>query len=86
MSDARAKAARSAAKDIRQGVTEQRPVSSKLKKKAKYKILVDLEFMQSRFNKKDYCIGKYVKLRYAEQAYQSALKVKYYTNVRMIEI
>ena len=86
MSQAQAKAERSKAKDTRQGILEQRPVSSNSKKKNKYVIYADLCFLSKIFNHKNVCVGKYATLRAAEQAYQHALKVKYYTNVRMEEL
>lgn len=86
MSDPRAKAERSAAKDIRQGITEQRPVSSNSKKKYKYEVLCDLIFLYSAINQKDYRIGKFAKLSDAEKCKTAAEKKSYYQNVRIVEL
>ena len=86
MSDARVKAERSKAKDIRQGILEQKPVSSNSKKKPKYAVYADLVFTHCTLNRKNYCVGKYATMKAAEQAYQHALKVKYYSNVRIQEL
>jgi hypothetical protein len=86
MSDPRAKTERSKAKDIRQGIVEQKPVSSNSKKKPKYAVYADLVFMHSTLNRKNYCVGKYATMKAAKQAHQHALKVKYYSNVRIQEL
>jgi hypothetical protein len=87
MSNPRAKAERSAAKDIRQGITEQRPVSVNSKKRLRYKLVGDIEFEYSAmFNRKDYCIGKYEKLSDAEKALKANQKKSYYKNLRIEEL
>lgn len=86
MSNKRAKAERSAAKDIRQGITEQRPVSVNSKKKPQYEVICDIVFMHSMFNRKDYRLGKFHKLSDAEKCAKAASKKGYYINVRIVEL
>lgn len=86
MSNPRTKAERSAAKDIRQGIIEQRPVSSNSKKKYKYEVLCDLVFRNVRMNQKDYRIGKFAKLADAEKCVESSKKKGYYQNIRIVEL
>lgn len=83
MSNPRAKAERSKAKDIRQGIVEQRPVSTNSKKKYNYEVLCDFCFTNAAFNHKDYRLGKFHKLSDAEKCKEAAEKKKYYTNVRI---
>lgn len=83
MSNPRAKSERSKAKDIRQGITEQRPVGSNQKKKYNYEVLCDLCFMNVRLNHKDYRLGKFHKLSDAEKCKKAAEQKRYYTNVRI---
>lgn len=83
MSNQRSKAERSKAKDIRQGIVEQKPVSSNSHKKANYEVLCDFQFMCSAFNRKDYRLGKFHKLSDAEKCKEAAEKKKYYINVRI---
>lgn len=87
MSNPRAKAERSAAKDVRQGITEQRPVSSKTKnRKYRYEVLCDLFFLNARMNHKDYRLGKFAKLSDAEKCAESAKRKRFYQNVRIKEL
>lgn len=86
MSNPRTKAERSAAKDIRQGITEQRPVSVNSKKKYKYEVICDIVFMHSTFNRKDYRLGKFHKLSDAQKCKAAAEKKSYYQNVRIEEL
>lgn len=82
MSDPRAKAERSKAKDIRQGITEQRPVSSKSQKKKPWVVRANWAGV---FHWRETLIGRYAKLSDAEKAADAALKKSYYTNVRIEE-
>lgn len=83
MSNPRAKAERSKAKDIRQGVTEQRPVSSKSQKKKPWVVRADW-VLQWR-DDFEVVIGRYAKLSDAEKAAEATRKKSYYTNVRIEE-
>lgn len=69
MSNPRAKAERSKAKDIRQGIEDQKPVSSKKAKKKMYAIICDMVFMQKLWQT-NYTYGKYEKLKDAENAFR----------------
>lgn len=84
MSNPRAKAERSAAKDIRQGITEQRPVSVNSKKKPQYEVICDLYFMS--MIREGCRLGKFHKLVDAEKCAKAASKKGYYVNVRIIEL
>lgn len=84
MSNKRAKAERSAAKDIRQGITEQRPVSVNSKKKPQYEVICDLYFMS--MIREDCRLGKFHKLSDAEKCKAAAEKKGYYQNVRIKEL
>lgn len=86
MANKRAKQERSAAKDIRQGVTEQRPVSSNKKKKKTYRLVGDFGIEGERFFFRDYSFGKYSSLKQAEDALASHEKKKYTSNLRIEEI
>lgn len=90
MSNARAKAERSHAKDLRQGVVEQRPVSSgdKKKKKKQWAVRVDYGGIFSKMWGREggTVIGKYASRAAAEQAAKSAERHSFYTNVRIEEI
>lgn len=68
MSNPRAKAERSKAKDIRQGIEEQTPVSSKKQKKKKYAIICDMTFLGT--VRKEQTYGKYERLKDAENAFK----------------
>ena len=82
MSDPRAKAERSKAKDIRQGVIEQRPVSSGKAKKKPWVLLGNWVLLRLR---QDCVLGRYATKRHAEQALEAALKKPYYSNLRIEE-
>ncbi len=82
MSNPRAKAERSKAKDIRQGIEEQTPVSSKKQKKKKYAIICDMMFMRSIIKNTVY--GKYERLKDAENAFK--VLPLYCTNATIEEI
>lgn len=83
MSNPRAKAERSKAKDIRQGITEQRPVSSKSQKKKRWVVRADWETRILPW--REIVIGRYAKLGDAEKAAEATRKKSYYTNVRIEE-
>ena len=83
MSNPRAKAEHSKAKDIRQGIEEQTPVSSKKAKKKMYAIICDMVFMQKVW-KAGYTYGKYEKLKDAENAFR--VLPAYCINARIEEI
>lgn len=83
MSNARAKAERSKAKDIRQGITEQRPVSSKSQKKKPWVVRAD--WAPKWLSRREVVIGRYAKFGDAEKAAEAARKKSYYTNVRIEE-
>lgn len=88
MSNPRAKAERSKAKDIRQGLVEQKPVTSNAKKKYKYKVTA--QYSESclfwKHDKDRFHVGKYTSLTGAEQALKSLAKYKFYTDLRIEEI
>lgn len=78
MSNARVKAERSKAKDIRQGIEEQRPVSSKSRKGAKpYRLVGDFYVWH------DYTFGRYKTRAHAEQALATNSKKSMYNNLRI---
>lgn len=83
MSNPRAKAERSKAKDIRQGITEQRPVTASKQKKKPWVVraMWETRFLPWR----DVVIGRYAKLSDAEKAAEATRKKSYYTNVRIEE-
>lgn len=83
MSNPRAKAERSKAKDIRQGIAEQRPVSSKSQKKKQW--LVRACWVLKWLDDQEVVIGRYAKLSDAEKAAEATRKKAYYTNVRIEE-
>lgn len=83
MSDPRAKAERSKAKDIRQGITEQRPVTANKQKKKPWVVRADWETRW--FAGRELVIGRYAKLSDAEKAAEATRKKSYYTNVRIEE-
>lgn len=82
MSNPRAKAERSKAKDIRQGITEQRPVSSKSQKKKPWVVRANWTGV---FSHREVAIGRYAKFGDAEKAAEATRKKSYYTNVRIEE-
>ena len=85
MSDPKTKAERSKAKDVRQGIVEQRPVSSNKKKKLKYKIICELHLFRA--ITPDFCYGKYATLTDAENALKTIdKKFRYYVNPRIEEV
>lgn len=84
MSDPRTKEERSKAKDIRQGITEQRPVIPHEKKKKKY--AVKGKWTITFFKNPDTIIGKYATLKDAEKALKSAQKVKWYKDLHIEEL
>ena len=88
MSNPRAKQERSKAKDTRQGIVEQKPVSSSLKKKSKYKITAQYHqgCLLYKTEKDRFSIGKYTTLAGAEQALKSLSKYSFYTELRIEEI
>ena len=87
MSNPRAKAERSKAKDIRQGIKEQRPVNSgNKKKKHTHKLIGDYGVPSGIFYCVDYCFGKYCNIRQAEEAFKSFSKKNYVNNLRIEEI
>lgn len=78
MSNARVKAERSKAKDIRQGIEEQRPVHAKSRKGAKpYRLVGDFYVWQN------YVFGKYKTLAQAEQALATHSRRSNYANLRI---
>lgn len=83
MSNPRAKAERSKAKDIRQGITEQRAVSSKSPKKKPW--VVRAEWVLRWLGNHEVVIGRYAKLSDAEKAAEATRKKRHYTNVRIEE-
>jgi hypothetical protein len=83
MSDPRAKAERSRAKDLRQGIVDQRPVSSKSSKKKPWVVRADWTVPWPR--DRETVIGRYAKLSDAEKAAESTRRKSYYTNVRIEE-
>lgn len=82
MSDPRTKSERSKAKDIRQGIVDQRPVSSSKKKKPMWIVRGEWAIWMDR----EITIGKYPKLADAEKALASASKKKWYKNLRIEEL
>lgn len=82
MSNPITKAERSRAKDIRQGIEEQSPVSSKKQKKKKYAIIYDMTFLGC--VRKGLTYGKYERLKDAENAFK--VLPLYYTNATIEEI
>lgn len=83
MSDPRTKAERSHAKDIRQGIVDQRPVSSNKKKKKKW--IVRAEWKIAVWNRRETVVGRYASLDAATKAAAAAEK-SFYTNVRIEEL
>lgn len=78
MSNPRAKAERSKAKDIRQGIEEQRPVGGKSRKGAKpYKLVGSMWLWENAI------FGRYKTLIQAEQALASYQKKRHYSNLRI---
>ncbi len=85
MSDPRAKAERSRAKDLRQGVVEQRPVSSSKAKKKPWVLVGEWAFLRLRPASKECVLGRFATKRDAEKALEAALKKPYYINLRIEE-
>jgi len=83
MSNPRAKAERSKAKDLRQGIVEQRPVSSKSAKKKPWVVRADWVLRWT--CERGIVIGRYAKHSDAEKAAEATRKKSYYTNVRIEE-
>lgn len=94
MSDAQAKAERSKAKDIRQGITEQKPLKGKAKKKKHTHRIVGEFASKSLFNASfnpewlqgTQTIGKYSSLQAAQTALAALSKQGIYTNLRTEEL
>ncbi len=82
MSDPRTKAERSHAKDIRQGIVDQRPVTANKKKKKKWIVRADWKIAVWR---RETVIGRYATLDAATKAAAAAEK-SFYTNVRIEEL
>ena len=83
MSDPRTKAERSHAKDIRQGVVEQRPVTANKKKKKKWIVRADWKI--AILHGRETVVGRYATLDAATKAAAAAEK-SFYTNVRIEEL
>lgn len=83
MSDPRAKAERSKAKDLRQGITEQRPVSASKAKKKPW--TVRALFAPAWLGGRDVVIGRYAKQADAEKAAEAARKKSFYTSITIEE-
>jgi hypothetical protein len=89
MSDAQAKAERSKAKDIRQGVTEQKPLKGKSKKKHTHRIVGEYAskfFLNFDWLHGNQTIGKYSSLKAAQTALAALSKQSIYTNLRIEEL
>lgn len=84
MSNPRAKAERSKAKDLRQGITEQRPVTASKRKKKAYTLRVTMVWFNKQLAR--YTVGNYATLRDAEKAAEAARKKSYYTEIIIEEI
>jgi hypothetical protein len=80
MSNARVKADSSAAKDARQGIVEQRPVSGSKSHKGKKPYQVRGTFWWW----KDYSLGNFATLADAEKCVAAHLKRKNYNDLRII--
>lgn len=85
MSNKRAKAERSKAKDIRQGLVEQRPVSSHEQKKKKW-IVKGKWIIGFLSNERPVVIGRYAKESDALKALAAAQKKSYFTDLVIEEI
>lgn len=83
MSDPLTKAERSKEKDIRQGIVEQRPVSSDKQKKKAYTLRATMPWFNNQLAR--VALGHYATLRDAEKAKEAALKKPYYTEVEIEE-
>mgnify|MGYP000095921433 CR=1 FL=1 len=82
MSDPRTKAERSKAKDIRQGVVEQRSVGSK----GSRKMAKVFRLTGSIWHWNDRVIGKYTTLMSARKAYFSAKSKGLYRNLKLFDL
>lgn len=81
MSDPRTKAERSLAKDIRQGVIDQRAGLGARAKKKKYAI----RGVWSMWGDRPVVVGRYASLKDAQKALEVASKKGYYSNLRIEE-
>lgn len=88
MSNAQAKAERSKAKDIRQGIIDQPSVKSKSRKRFTHRITAEwsIDTILSALDNGRFTYGKYTSLTAAQQALKSMAKYKFYTNVMLEEI
>lgn len=88
MSNPRAKAERSKAKNTRQGITEQKPVSSNQKKKIKFVLWgrYTSPLFQRVFSGQRFKIGGYEKRKAVDDAFRHYSSVPYYTDLEIEEL